>query len=183
MSNVLGREAMLEPLELALRDVKAGEAELWAHRRRSAITRYAKNEIHQNALADESYVQARVAVGGAVGVASGNSLEPSDLRRLIADARAAAGLSVPNADWPGLATASEIVAARSFDPATASADAMSQAAADLEAEFSSPNVADWKRQIADEDIRHVAVGVTTVPARSEERRVGKECRSRWSPYH
>ena len=42
--------------------------------------------------------------------------------------------------------------------------AMSQAAADLEAEFSSPNVADWKRQIADEDIRHVAVGVTTVPA-------------------
>src|SRR2546430_164167 len=129
MSNVLGREAMLEPLELALRDVKAGEAELWAHRRRSAITRYAKNEIHQNALADESYVQARVAVGGAVGVASGNSLEPSDLRRLIADARAAAGLSVPNADWPGLATASEIVAARSFDPATASADAMPQATA------------------------------------------------------
>src|ERR1017187_10412342 len=24
---------------------------------------------------------------------------------------------------------------------------------------------------------------TTCPARSEERRVGKECRSRWSPYH
>ena len=23
----------------------------------------------------------------------------------------------------------------------------------------------------------------SVPARSEERRVGKECRSRWSPYH
>src|SRR5258706_9972467 len=23
----------------------------------------------------------------------------------------------------------------------------------------------------------------TVPARSEERRVGKECRSRWAPYH
>jgi hypothetical protein len=43
-------------------------------------------------------------------------------------------------------------------------NAMSQAAADLEAEFSSPNVADWKRQIADEDIRHVAVGVTSVPA-------------------
>ena len=25
--------------------------------------------------------------------------------------------------------------------------------------------------------------VLTAPARSEERRVGKECRSRWSPYH
>ena len=28
-----------------------------------------------------------------------------------------------------------------------------------------------------------AVEVTTHPVRSEERRVGKECRSRWSPYH
>jgi hypothetical protein len=25
--------------------------------------------------------------------------------------------------------------------------------------------------------------LTTAPDRSEERRVGKECRSRWSPYH
>jgi acyl-homoserine lactone acylase PvdQ len=41
---------------------------------------------------------------------------------------------------------------------------LEQAAADLEAEFSSPNVADWKRAIADEDVRHTAVGVTTVPA-------------------
>jgi hypothetical protein len=40
---------------------------------------------------------------------------------------------------------------------------MSQAAADLEAEFSSANVADWQRKIADESIHHVAVGVTTVP--------------------
>ena len=26
-------------------------------------------------------------------------------------------------------------------------------------------------------------GFGTAPTRSEERRVGKECRSRWSPYH
>src|SRR3712207_9217334 len=31
-------------------------------------------------------------------------------------------------------------------------------------------------------IQHAAV-YAGVPARSEERRVGKECRSRWSPYH
>src|SRR3712207_3762113 len=47
---------------------------------------------------------------------------------------------------------------------------------------------------ADDDVQQWArvafqVGVRTVPAgslqfvRSEERRVGKECRSRWSPYH
>ena len=28
---------------------------------------------------------------------------------------------------------------------------------------------------------NIVAGVT--PGRSEERRVGKECRSRWSPYH
>ena len=28
-----------------------------------------------------------------------------------------------------------------------------------------------------------AEGLENVGARSEERRVGKECRSRWSPYH
>src|SRR2546430_14250046 len=33
-------------------------------------------------------------------------------------------------------------------------------------------------------LRHVTVGVLCYPLlRSEERRVGKECRSRWSPYH
>jgi acyl-homoserine lactone acylase PvdQ len=43
-------------------------------------------------------------------------------------------------------------------------DALEQAAADLEAEFGSPNVAAWQRAVADEDVRHSAVGVTTVPA-------------------
>src|SRR5260221_8331584 len=29
----------------------------------------------------------------------------------------------------------------------------------------------------------IAVATAILPMRSEERRVGKECRSRWSPYH
>ena len=39
--------------------------------------------------------------------------------------------------------------------------------------------------IADETNREldVVIGTTDGRARSEERRVGKECRSRWSPYH
>jgi acyl-homoserine lactone acylase PvdQ len=43
-------------------------------------------------------------------------------------------------------------------------DALSQAAADLQTEFSSPNVADWKRAIADEDVHHTPAGITSVPA-------------------
>lgn len=40
--------------------------------------------------------------------------------------------------------------------------ALEQTAADLQAEFGNPTVANWQRQIADEDIRHTAVGVTAV---------------------
>jgi len=127
-TNVLGREAMLGPLESALRDAKGGEVELWAHRRRSAITRYAKNEVHQNALADETFVQARVVVRNAVGVASANALESGDLRTLIGAARAAAELSVPNADWPGLAAPARNGEPRSFDQRTADVDPAYQVA-------------------------------------------------------
>jgi acyl-homoserine lactone acylase PvdQ len=41
---------------------------------------------------------------------------------------------------------------------------LSQAAADLQTEFASANVADWKRAVADEDVRHTAAGVAAVPA-------------------
>jgi hypothetical protein len=50
------------------------------------------------------------------------------------------------------------------DCRTALWGALEQAAADLESAFGSPNVADWKRAIADDDVRHTAVGITAVPA-------------------
>ncbi len=124
---VRGRDAMLVPLQDALRDVKADEAELHVHRRRSAISRYAKNQIHQNAVADETLVQARVVVAKAVGIASANSLDPADLRRLVADATAAARESAPNADWPGLAEPAPLSEPQAYDAETARADARSQA--------------------------------------------------------
>ena len=125
--SVRGRDAMLAPLRDALRDVKADEAELYVHRRRSAISRYAKNEIHQNAVADETNVQARVVVGKAVGITNANSLDPADLRRLVADATAAARESAPNADWPGLAEPAPMSEPKAYDAETARADARSQA--------------------------------------------------------
>src|SRR5262249_13187035 len=48
------------------------------------------------------------------------------------------------------------------DCRTALWQAMGQAAADLEAEFMSPNVVDWKRQVADDQIEHTTVGITGV---------------------
>ena len=37
--------------------------------------------------------------------------------------------------------------------------------------------------ISNTDVKKCPAGTFPEYARSEERRVGKECRSRWSPYH
>ena len=44
-------------------------------------------------------------------------------------------------------------------------------------------VADQDTTEAEESLDELEELVKTAGARSEERRVGKECRSRWSPYH
>ena len=41
----------------------------------------------------------------------------------------------------------------------------------------------WAAKTYGCDVRAYYVNTVFQPARSEERRVGKECRSRWSPYH
>ena len=42
---------------------------------------------------------------------------------------------------------------------------------------------DIKEVMAKVEEMRAAAAEAAKPARSEERRVGKECRSRWSPYH
>ncbi len=42
--------------------------------------------------------------------------------------------------------------------------ALSQAATDLQTEFGDPDVADWRRALDYEDVRHTAAGLTAVPA-------------------
>lgn len=125
----LGRDALLGPLRSALRDAPADEVELWAHRRRAAITRFSHSSIHQNALSDETHVHARAVVGRAVGVASANGLDPESLRGLVADAASLARLQPPNEEWPGLAEPAEPLTAHAFDEPTARLDAGEQAAA------------------------------------------------------
>ena len=45
------------------------------------------------------------------------------------------------------------------------------------------NMVSWNGREPKYDIREWAPGHEKMGKRSEERRVGKECRSRWSPYH
>src|SRR2546430_10770326 len=42
---------------------------------------------------------------------------------------------------------------------------------------------DVSQRVREPDVTDAASRVSVHPKRSEERRVGKECRSRWSPYH
>jgi acyl-homoserine lactone acylase PvdQ len=88
----------------------------------------------------------------------GSSFDDAFYSHVNKDARQVLGLAVAD-PWSRTYCGGGVLAACQ----TALWSAMSQAAADLAAEFGSPNVADWKRQVADETVHHTAVGVTTVP--------------------
>ena len=46
------------------------------------------------------------------------------------------------------------------------------------------SIISWSKQpVSPEEVRKQQEKLNQQRARSEERRVGKECRSRWSPYH
>jgi PmbA protein len=124
---ILGPDALLAPLQRALKESGLGEADVWVHRRRAAITRYSHSSIHQNAVSDETHVHARAIIGSAIGATSGNSLEPAALRELLARAAELARLQSPNADWPGLATPAEYQRPIAFDAPTADLAASDQA--------------------------------------------------------
>ena len=116
---LLGTDRLLAPLREALRDVPADEADIHVHRRRAAITRYSHSSIHQNAVSDETHATVRAIVGKAVGIATTNSLAPSDLRRALADAASLARASRPDDEWPGVADPEPIPATSSFHEETA----------------------------------------------------------------
>ena len=80
-----------------------------------------------------------------------------------------------SADWLALAGAAqrEIADAREQTESERAARQMDHAARQVEQAAFASQYAEWERQM------HERASLT----RSEERRVGKECRSRWSPYH
>ena len=51
-------------------------------------------------------------------------------------------------------------------------------------QFTENVIKEYKKGLGDMVLVAITPRTTIeLPARSEERRVGKECRSRWSPYH
>ena len=68
----------------------AEQAEALVMHTRSALTRFANNEIHQNVAEEDTVVNLRVIDGYRVGVASANRRTDEDLGRLAASATATA---------------------------------------------------------------------------------------------
>ena len=54
---------------------------------------------------------------------------------------------------------------------------------DIYAAFQPANGAEWQKANGIHADWKTPEHIEVKPVRSEERRVGKECRSRWSPYH
>ncbi|WP_427889147.1 TldD/PmbA family protein [Kribbella sp. GL6] len=71
-------------------------------RKDSALTRFARSQIHQNIQSTEQVVQVRVVLNGAVGQAITNRLDDSGLSNLLDRAVATARQSRPDPLWPGL---------------------------------------------------------------------------------
>ncbi|MDQ2741546.1 MAG: TldD/PmbA family protein [Chloroflexota bacterium] len=122
-------EEILNLLSSALHASQADETELVAEQVHQGVTRYAGSRIHQTTVLDETRVWARAAIGKSVGQASGSSLEPEALRRLIEDATAVARMQAPNPHFTSLVSPEPVRSVQGYDPATAEMGSMARAAA------------------------------------------------------
>ena len=108
----------------------ATQAEALVIRTRSALTRFANNEIHQNVAEDDTVVNLRVVDGQRVGVASANRHGDADLARLAGSAAATARLQGVQGDFESLpAPRATPLVSGAFAEATAEADPEVRAAA------------------------------------------------------
>jgi predicted Zn-dependent protease len=112
-------EQTLDRLAEALRRSRADETELVAERVHQGVTRYAGSRIHQTTVLDETRVWVRAAIGASVGGASGSSLEPEALRRLVERASDVARIQMPNPQFGGLVRPEAAQPVLGFDQRTA----------------------------------------------------------------
>ncbi|MFV2062617.1 MAG: TldD/PmbA family protein [Chloroflexota bacterium] len=104
-------------------DNGATQAEALVMRSSNAVTRFADNQIHQNVADDDTVVNIRFIDGQRVGVASGNDIDESSLRRLSESAATIARLQPERSDFRSLPRPRAAAAASgAFAAATAEAD-------------------------------------------------------------
>jgi predicted Zn-dependent protease len=96
-----GLEIAERAVSMAL-DAGATQAEALVMRTRSALTRFANNELHQNVSEEDTVVNLRFVDGQRVGVASRNRHDDVALAELVASAAATARLQPEQGDFRSL---------------------------------------------------------------------------------
>jgi predicted Zn-dependent protease len=118
-------------IESALQDVEADGAEVVSIASDTGLTRFANSQIIQNTVRQEARVYVRVVVGDRWATATTNQLDERSLRAALDGAIAAAKLSPPDPEFPGLAAPDEVgrpEALLRFDQAVAACDPEERAA-------------------------------------------------------
>jgi predicted Zn-dependent protease len=98
---------------------KGDQAEAIVTSSNSALTRFANNTIHQNVAEENLSVTLRVVVGKRVGIASGNDVSKSGLRRLAKTAFGIASHQQELPDFPGLPGPKPVASVEAYSDDTA----------------------------------------------------------------
>ena len=98
---MIGKEKILETLNLVLKKSEADQAEALFISGESGLTRYANSYIHQNVSERNSRVIFRVALGKKTGICSTNSFKKDALLKTLTSAYKIALHQRENPDFPG----------------------------------------------------------------------------------
>jgi PmbA protein len=116
---MIGQEKLFARLEKVLSQSKGDATEILFVGEEKGLTRYANSAIHQNVYENNARIIVRLVVGKKIGVASGNSLVPDDLKRVLDNAHEIARNQPDNPQFPGLPKPARYREVQSFDDRTA----------------------------------------------------------------
>lgn len=121
---MLGKDRARVILEQALALPGADETEVLLLADNTALTRFARNAIHQNVAQQDAVLRVRTVIDGRVGVASGNDLSREGIPAIFGRSLQAAKVQPSDPDFPGLPhpAAYPIVPELDSDSATVTAD-------------------------------------------------------------
>jgi len=108
---------------------KAAQTEVIVTASKNALTRFANNTIHQNVAEEDTYVIVRAVAGKRVGIASGNDVSKSGLRRLAKTALEIARRQMEIPDFPGLPAPKPVADVSAYSAATAALSPAKRASA------------------------------------------------------
>jgi PmbA protein len=117
MGGLVGQAQIKDLLGHVLLLSEAKDTEVVLEVSNEFLTRFARNEIHQNVAETNLSLEVRAAFGSSVGMASTNDLSPSGLARVVDQACTVARHLPPKPHWPGFAEPQPVPDVLAYDEA------------------------------------------------------------------